>query len=958
VPGWTFVRRIPHHDSVKKLLKKVTAQSIQIGIWVAVVMALSLAPYAHAAVHGEDGTAVEPVSLTTGGRVDPLGIGMPDAMFAWKLQAVPAQARNLRQEAYRIMVASSAAALGLLKGNVWDSGRVSSHTYWQIAYRGPALHSGTTYFWAVEAWSAGASQGTWSKPAQFTTAMLSPDDWKAEWIAATPDRDAKGVDAGSTAGHPMPVFRRQFDVGKPVASALLYVSGLGQYEVRLDGKNVTDTVLNPGWTDYRKSVLYNTYDVKTELRPGKHAFGVLLGNGMYNVQQTKGRYSKFTGTFGQPKLWLQLALRYKDGTTQTIVSDGSWKTHAGPVTFSSTYGGEDFDAGALPAGWDTTGFDQRGWSGAITVAGPGGALQPQQAPPMVVAQVYRPVKVTTPKPGVTVYDLGDNMSGWPAIAVEGPAGARVRLLAGELLNPDGTVTQRSANAGPTDPVLFDYTLRGGALESWHPRFSYYSFRYVQVTTTAAHLGGVQPKVLRMTGDFVHDQVTVAGRFHSSDELYDRIHTLIDRAVLSNLASVLTDCPSREKLGWLEQTYLNASTLMLNYDVSGLYEKMSRDIADAQRADGLVPSIAPEYVAFVDDKGRNTPFRDSPEWGSAAVLSPWALYRWTGDEEPLRSSYGVMQRYVAYLKSQTKDDLLDYGLGDWYDIGPNPPGESQLTSKTVTATGVYDEDLQAMAQIATLLGHTDDAVRYAAEAASVRAAYNTRLFHPETNEYDRGSQTANAIPLALGIVPDRHRMAVLANLIADIHAHHDHVTAGDVGFHYVVRALTDAGRSDVLAAMMARTDAPSYGYQLAQGATTLTEAWDANRDSSQNHFMLGHGEEWFYRGLAGISVDMARGPQEAVTLEPSLLASVHAASASYLSAMGEIQLAWERSGSAGSVQLTIPAGAHARVVLPAAREWSEDGKKLPETASENTATGEIVLSLGSGRYRFAATGLTR
>jgi alpha-L-rhamnosidase len=391
-------------------------------------------------------------------------------------------------------------------------------------------------------------------------------------------------------------------------------------------------------------------------------------------------------------------------------------------------------------------------------------------------------------------------------------------------------------------------------------------------------------------------------------------------------------------------------------VTGLYEKMSRDIADAQLPDGLVPSIAPEYVAFVDDKGRNTPFRDSPEWGSAAVLSPWALYRWTGDEQPLRSNYNVMQRYVAYLQSRATHHLLSYGLGDWYDIGPKPPGESQLTSKTVTATGVYDEDLQAMAQIAALLGHSDDAAGYTSEAAAVRAAYNKKLFHPETNEYDRGSQTANAIPLALGIVPEGHRAAVLANLVADIRAHSNHVTAGDIGFHYVVRALTDAGRSDVLAAMMSRTDPPSYGYQLAQGATTLTEAWNANRDSSQNHFMLGHGEEWFYRGLAGISVDMARGPQDAITLAPSLLAGVHAASASYMSAMGRISLAWQRSGDAGSVEMTIPAGAQARVVLPAAQAWREDGRKLPMTANAKSATGEVVLTLRSGHYRFAAAGV--
>jgi alpha-L-rhamnosidase len=952
---------------------------------------------------GAYGEAMKPFALTVNGRAGVLGVGsgagVSPIVFGWQLRPVDHAAKNLVQTGYRIVVASSAALLARHQGDVWDSGLVRSGRYWQIAYGGPRLRSATRYFWQVQVLGAGRQSslaqtqtqmqmqtqtqtqtqtkieetgftqtGSWSGAAEFTTALLEAEDWRAHWIAATADGAA--VNPGAA----LPVFRDEFTVEKPVARALLFVSGLGQNAVKLDGRTVTATVLNPGWTDYRKTVLYNTYDVTAALQAGKpgraHALGVELGNGMYNVQPTPGRYAKFTGSFGQPKLLLQLVMRFTDGSTRTVVSDNHWKTHAGPVTFSSTFGGEDEDARALPEGWARAGFAADGWVPALVVAGPGGVLRAQQAPPMVVAQVYRPVRVTRPKPGVTVYDLGETMSGWPAITVSGSAGSMVRMLPGELLNPDGTVTQRSANAFANDPVLFDYTLRGaGAAESWHPQFAYYSFRYVEVTTEPARAGGRAPRVLGLTGEFVHDDVATVGTFHSADELYNRIHTLIDRAVLSNLASIVTDCPSREKLGWLEQTYLNASTLMLNYDVTGLYEKMSRDIADAQLADGLVPSIAPEYVPFVDEQGRNTSFRDSPEWGSAAILSPWELYRWTGDEEPLRANYGVMQRYAAYLAGRAKGGLLSYGLGDWYDIGPGAPGESQLTSRTATASGVWYEDLTAMAQVATLLGHAEDAGGYRKQAAAVRSAYNAKLFDPGTNEYDadhRGrSQTANAMPLALGMVPAGHEAAVLANLVADIRAHQDHVTAGDVGFHYVVRALTDFGRSDVLAAMLARTDAPSYGYQLRQGATTLTEAWDANRDSSQNHFMLGHGEEWFYRGLAGIAVDMARGPAEAIVLRPGLLAGVGSAAASYRSPMGEIELAWQRTGARARVELTIPAGAQAHVVLPMAA-WQMGAKKVAsggcliadgaEHLAESADSRGECMVLGSGHYVLTTNGL--
>jgi alpha-L-rhamnosidase len=903
-----------------------------------------------------------PVHLTTEMRVDPVGIGTAKPVFGWNLEVSPANARGLLESKYRILVASSPERLAQHVGDLWDSGEVASPVFWQLAYAGAPLQPHTTYYWQAEVWDGGASPGPWSAPALFTTGLLAAADWSAKWIAAEPDRGVSQMalenrgELRSTLPPPLPVFRRDFSLRGPVTSALLFVSGLGQYEVRLNGAAVTDTVLNPGWTNYRKTVPYDTYDVRRLLRQGANAFGVLLGNGMYNVEGVKGHYTKFIGSYGQPKLILQLEVTYADGSSDRLVSDNSWLTHQGPMTYSSTYAGEDFDGGALAENWAVAGFPAKGWKPALEVNGPGGALAAGESAPLVVAQTYRPVRVTRRGSGVTIYDLGQNMSGWPAITVEGPAGSKVRLRPGELLDSDGNVTQHSANAEPDNPVLFNYTLRGGAQpEQWRPRFTYYSFRYVEVTVEPAEKGGKPPQVLSLSGEFVHARAEEVGRFTSSDDLFNRIHTLIDRAVLSNLVSVLTDCPSREKLGWLEQTYLNAFTILLNYNASGLYEKMSADMADSQLPDGLVPAIAPEYVAFVDSKGHNTAFRDSPEWGSASILSPWALYQLTGDERPLRTSYEGMKRYAAYLGGRSNGSLLDYGLGDWFDIGPNPPGESQLTSKLVTATGTYYEDLKDLEQIATLLGRSEDAATYAARAAQVKEAFNAKLFHPKTSQYDRGSQTANALALALNLVPQGHEDAVLHNLVADIHSHGDHVTAGDIGFHYVVRALTDYGRSDVLAAMLSRTDSPSYGYQLARGATTLTEAWDTNPDSSQNHFMLGHGEEWFYRGLAGLQIDMARKPEDAIELKPTLVRGVNAASASYRSAMGEVRIAWHRSGSDLRVEVSVPPGAQAVLTLPRATDWQESGKGASATAGvlhTGQSSAGLELRLGSGDYQFS------
>jgi hypothetical protein len=553
------------------------------------------------------------------------------------------------------------------------------------------------------------------------------------------------------------------------------------------------------------------------------------------------------------------------------------------------------------------------------------------------------MRITHPEPGIAVYDLGRNFAGWPQIAVRGPRDAQVKLVCGELLDGQGRVTQRSANAFPGSQNEFNYILHGGGLERWSPRFSYYGFRYVEVRTAPQ-----QPvRVVRLAGEFLHDSVHLDGSFRSSDKLLNRIHTLIDAAMLSNMMSVLTDCPHREKLGWLEQTHLAGPSLMYNFHLAELYDKMAGDMRDSQLPNGLVPSIAPEYPVFEGG------FRDSPEWGVAVVLSPWTAYRFYGGVDPLRAHYGAMRSYMAYLHGRLQGGLLTYGLGDWYDIGPAEPGESKLTTRGVTATAIYYEALEVMRRIALLLDQPEDARGFAEEADRVKAAFNAAYFHPETGTYDRGSQTANAMPLVVGLVPEDRRGGVLAGLVRDIRAHGNHVTAGDIGFHYVVRALTDGGRSDVLYDMLSRTDKPSYGDQLAHGATTLTEAWDANPNSSQNHFMLGHAEEWLYRGLAGIDFDMSRDAGERIRIAPAVVGHVRWARASYASPLGHIESRWWRTGNSLTIEVAIPRGAVATVRLPTHDIGSVriDGKKL---AISGTRGGDQSQSyaVGSGRHRFA------
>ena len=913
-----------HHLRYRLIIACFVAQS-----W---LLLLLFSPLMQAQRVEKDLASVKPVELRVSGLDNPIGLEEQHPLFGWQLDAVDPAEHDLLQSAYRIQVASSTDLLNGGHGNMWDSGKTISRDYINIPYSGARLHSHTTYFWKVCVWAGSASQPRCGAISKWTTAVLGSGEWVAKWIAAEPDRPLEQqalehMGKGQTISHALPLFRREFQLDKPLKQAIVYVSGLGQYELRFNGYPVTDAVMTPGWTQYRKSVLYDTYDVTDKLDLGQNALGIMLGNGMYNVQGIENRYTKFIGSFGQPKLFLQMHLLFTDGTQKVIATDRTWQTAPGPITFSSIYGGEDYDARKATAGWDTA-SSRDAWGAALEVAAPNGSntsgdlLRSILIPPMRVVEHVQPTSKSVVRPGTYIYDMGRNFSGWPEIRVSGQAGDIIRILPGELLDKSGQVTQRSASAGKTNPVLFTYILRGEGVETWHPRFSYYGFRYLQVETVPAEPGATLPTLVSLAGDFVHDDVSRDGVFKSGNPLLNDIHHLIDQAILSNLASVLTDCPTREKLGWLEQTYLNGASVMYNYGVAQLYQKAVSDMAEAQLPSGMIPSIAPEYVAFVDKNGTSTPFRDSPEWGSAVILSAWNAYQFYGDSRNLAAQYQSMVRYAAYLKSKSVQGLLNFGLGDWFDIGPGHLGASQLTDKQLTATAVYYQDLVTLARIASLLGHPEDSKRYATEAENVKVAFNRALYHPDKKAYDRGSQTANAMPLYLRLVPEEDQASVLANLVADIREHHDHVTAGDIGFHYVVGALLQAGRSDVLYDMLMRTDSPSYGYQLSKGATTLTEAWDTNPGSSQNHFMLGHAEEWLYRGLAGIDFDLSRDDADRIRLRPGLDSGAKDASATLHTVLGQVGSSWQRRGNDWSAMFVIPAGSKATLILPVGATSSE------------------------------------
>jgi hypothetical protein len=878
--------------------------------------------------------SVAPGSLSLDYRLAPAGMDRDRLRFGWTLVARDPSRNDLRQTACQVLVREGWRGGQDGGALVFDSGHVMRDAMDLTPDRALDLQPQAPYAWMVRVWDGAGVASTWSAPQRFTTTADEP--WRGRWIAAQDDgaitAPAREDAPGQAPAYILPLLRRVFTIARPVRHAVLCLSGLGAYDLSINGRGAAPAVMNPGWTDYSRTVLTNTIEVTDLLRIGTNVLAVRLGDGMYDVQARAGRYAKWTGSFGAPKLIAQLRIVFADGDEAWIVSDNQWQTRPGPIAWSSIYGGEDCDARAEPAGWETADRAMPGWSPAVPTRGPGGGLKPQQTPGLIVAATVRTIAVTQPRPGVLVHDLGQNFAGRPVLAVRGSAGAVVTITPGELRDADGRVTQTSMAADAANALRYTYTLGDTPdTQVWRPRFSWSGFRYLEVHVTG------QAQVVSLDGEFLHADLPSAGDFACSDDRLNRIHRLIRQAVLSNAATVLTDCPTREKLGWLEQTYLNAATIFCNLQALPLYAKIADDITDAQQDSGMVPSIAPEYVRFVDDKGISTAFRDSPEWGSAAIQSPWAAYRFTGDLALLRRAWPTMSRYAAYLERRSQDDpdrsgLLNFGLGDWYDIGPGAPGQPKLTSRTFVGSATWYGDLVVMARIATLLGLHRDARAYARRAALLKDTINARLFQPDLARYDRGSQTACAMALALDLVPDGHGAQVLANLVEAIHQRRDHVSAGDVGFHYVVRALMAHGRDDLLHTMATRADAPSYTAQIAAGATALTEAWDADPHESQNHFMLGHIETWLFGGLAGLDIDFSRGLAQAIRIAPRPVPGVAWARASHTCPLGEVVSAWRAHAGRFDLDVRIPAGATARIVLP--------------------GDGDRSISVGSGHHRFA------
>jgi len=889
---------------------------------------------------------------------NPLGIDKLQPSFNWKISS---DQRGTFQKAYQIMVASSLQKLNEGKADYWDSQKIESGSNTFIVYKGKALGSASKYYWKVKIWNQAGKATSWSEPAYFVTGIFNQNEWNnAKWVAYAEMPDSLRVVPGQGGSEReaklglkakkrsiVPYFRKAFMSNKDIEEAFVFVSGLGQYELNINGTKTGNYFLTPGWTQYTKVCFYNTYDVTNQLRKGENVIGAIVGNGFFYVNRE--RYRKTNIAFGYPMLRLKMIIQFKDGTQQEIVSGADWKTTPSPITFSSIYGGEDYDANMEQPGWNAPGFKDAQWNKVQVIKGPGGIMEAQKDPCLQVMNTFLPQKITHPKAGFYVCDFGQNASGIIHFKVKGKKGETIKITPAELIGEDSLANQTASGK----PYYYYYTLKGEGIEEWEPKFTYYGFRYAQIEGAVPESQSKgQDKAVIQEIKFLHtrNSAPIVGSFECSNPLFNKIFDLINWAMKSNLASVTTDCPHREKLGWLEVTHLVGSSIKYNYDILNYFNKIIEDMINGQTSEGLVPDYVPEYNT--SDGG----FRDSPEWGSSCILVPWYVYKWYGDKAALSKSYDMMQRYAAYLGSKAKDNILSYGLGDWFDLGPARPGPSQLTPMSLTATSIFYYDVDVLSKVADVLGKDEDAKKYSELAEQLKSSFNKKFFNSDTKVYGSGSQTSYSMPLYFGMVEPQYRKAVNENLVKSIRASGNALTAGDIGFRYLVRALEEGGASDLLYEMNNQDNVPGYGYQIKHGATALTESWPALKYVSNNHMMLGHLMEWFYSGLGGIKQQDEDVGFQKILIEPQFIKGIDWVKSSYNSINGNIVVKWKKQNSELFLDITVPANSSAIVVLPVSNsDLIKEGESiLPKNMivkSSYAGEKEVSLSILSGKYRF-------
>jgi alpha-L-rhamnosidase len=883
--------------------------------------------------------------LRTEYLVNPLGIDEPRPRLSWLLEA-GSERRGVTQRAYQILVASDPDQLARETGDLWDTGKVASTDTAQIVYGGTALVARQAAWWMVRVWDGDDTVTAWSEAANWERGLAKFTDWKANWIAmphlSVDDEIAEARELDALL--PVPHFRRTFTVAGTVARARLYATARGVYEARLNGEKVGDHQLAPGWTDYSKRVQVQTHDVTNAIRQGENVLGALVGTGWYSGYVGFEPGARHYGT--TPQLLAQLHIDYADGTSEIVATDGTWRAVTGPIRYSDFLMGEYYDATRDLPGWDAPGFDARAWGGVGVQNKNATPLICEPSEPVRAQDEIVPVGVTEPKPGVFIFDLGQNIAGWVRLTAEGPAGTVITLRFAEILNPDGTLYRtnlRSARATDT------WVLRGEGTETFEPRFTWHGFRYVEISGYP----GV-PSSEAVTGVFVGSDTRAVGAFTCSDDLVNQLQRNIVWGQRGNFLSIPTDCPQRdERLGWLGDAQVFAGTAVGNMDVAAFFTKWMQDVADGQSEAGAFPDVAPRLVDLSDG---------APAWGDCGVIVPWTLWRTYGDTRIVEKHWAAMERWMDWLLNANLDLLWKHNrnndFGDWLSIGANTP-------KELIGTAYFAYDAHLMAQMAAAIGREHDAGRYRRLHEDIAAAF-CAAHVDEDGTIEGETQSAYCLALHFGLLPPALREKAAARLVANIEAKGGHLSTGFVGVSYLCHVLTNNGYPEVAYRLLHNETFPSWKYSILHGATTIWERWDGWTEeggfqdpgmNSFNHYSLGSVGEWLRRTVAGIETAPDAPGYGHLRIRPVLDDSLSFAEGRYDSIRGTIRSRWERSGDGISIAVTIPANVSAEVWIPVATGGTlmEGGAPVSDTngVTDVLRDGDhTIVHVGSGSYAFS------
>lgn len=891
--------------------------------------------------------SILPVSLTCEYVENPLGIDITAPRFSWVVQS---EARNQFQSGYELQISETEKAFNGNASLLWQSGKVTNAQNIQIEYGGPALQSFKRYYWRVKLYNQDGVASGWSNTAWFETAMLSANDWTAKWIG-----DGKSIPADEKDFYkedPMPVFQNVFQANKKIATARLYITGLGYYEAYLNGKKVGDHVLDPGWTKYDKQIDYSVYDVTSLVKQGKNVAGIMLGNGWYGALPMRmwGRFNlRDALTVGRPCVKAQIRVSYTDGSTETIITDQNWKMADGPVVRNSVYRGEEYDARAIPKGWLSAATNN--WQQAKEVAAATGKLKAQLQAPIRVTKILKPVAVNETAPGVFVFDMGQNFAGVARIKVKGKAGTTIVLRYGEDKLKDGGVNVMTSvtgqiknnNGGPGAPKVAwqedRYILSGNGIETWQPRFTFHGFRYVEVTGWPG-----KPTLNDIEGLRMNTDVETVGSFSSSNTMLNKVNEITDWTFLSNIFSVQSDCPAREKFGYGGDIVATAEAYLYRYNMANFYRKAIQDFENDQRPRGGITETAP-YVGIAD---RSPGDQSGPiGWQLAFPLLIQHLYDFYGEKRVIAEHYDAVVKQVNFLRETAKDNLHYQDISDHEALDTKP--------EAFSASVFYMHHVQLLARFAAVLDKKEDAQTYENLANQIKGSITAQYMVPGSGRFDNATQSAQIFALYYQLAPQKEKPLVLDQLLKEFERHKGHVSTGIFATKMLFDVLRQMDQNDAAYKVANQKGFPGWAHMVDNGATTLWETW-AYSDNvySQNHPMFGSISEWFYRSLLGINA--AAPGFEKIIINPQPAGDLTSASGSYNSIRGKIESSWKKDAAGFQLKVLIPANTTAEIWLLAknAASVKESGKAISGSGPVTflrEESGYSIFKTGGGTYLF-------